>query len=85
MKLEKGKFYAVDGKPWRCVLVNDCRAKLQPAWKQERTLRELNGTERTFFYTPSPLDVSPNSILEEWATSATSSATIGDDDGARRP
>ena len=69
MRLEKGKLYGVGGKPWRCVLVNDCRAKLQPAWKEQRTLRELDGTERTFLYTPPGLDVSPNSVLEEWATS----------------
>jgi len=69
MRLEKGKLYEVDGKPWRCVLVNDCRAKLSPAWKEQRTLRELDGTERTFFYTPPGLDVSPSSVLEAWATS----------------
>jgi hypothetical protein len=49
--------------------VNDCRAKLSPAWKEQRTLTNPDGTERTFFYTPDSLNVSPRSILEEWATS----------------
>jgi hypothetical protein len=67
VRLEKGKLYELDGKPWRCVLVNDCRAKLSPAWKEQRTLSNPDGTERTFFYTPESLNVSPRSILEEWA------------------
>jgi hypothetical protein len=68
MRLEKGKLYELDGKPWRCTLVNDCRAKLSPAWKEQRTLTNPDGTERTFFYTPESLNVSPRSILDEWST-----------------
>jgi hypothetical protein len=86
MRLEKGKLYELDGKPWRCVLVNDCRAKLKPAWKEERTFREPDGTERTFFATPPSLDVSPNAVLDAWALvglEERATSTIGDDDGAR--
>jgi len=68
LRLEKGKLYEVDGRPWRCVLINDCRAKLSPAWKEERTLRNPDGSERTFFYTPSSLDVSSNSVIGEWTS-----------------
>jgi hypothetical protein len=66
MRLEKGNLYELGGNPWRCVLVNDCRAKLQPAWKERRAFVEPDGTEREFFATPDSLSVSPNSALREW-------------------
>jgi hypothetical protein len=69
MRLEKGKLYELEGKPWRCVLVNNCRARLSPAWKESRTFVERDGAERTIFYAPPGTDVSPNSVLNEWATS----------------
>ncbi|MGH7259957.1 MAG: hypothetical protein ACREI9_04665 [Nitrospiraceae bacterium] len=68
MRLEKGKLYELDGKPWRCVLVNECRAKLSPAWREERSFVEPDGTLRPFFFTPPGLDVSPHSALREWTT-----------------
>ena len=67
MRLEKGKLYDLDGRPWRCVLVNECRAKLKPAWRERRTFLELDGTEREFFATPASLDVSPHSAIPEWS------------------
>lgn len=67
MKLEKGKLYNVDGKPWRCELVNPCRARLTPAWKETASFTEADGNERTFEATPNRrLDVSPRSVIEEW-------------------
>lgn len=66
MRLERGKLYELDGKPWRCVLVNECRAKLQPAFKEKQSFLEPDGTEREFFATPRALDVSPNSTLRPW-------------------
>jgi len=66
VRLEKGKLYELDGRPWRCTLVNDCRAKIVPAWKERRAFVGPDGTEREFFATPSSLDVSPHSTLREW-------------------
>lgn len=70
MRLKRGKLYELDGRPWRCVLVNDSRAKLVPAWKERRTFTEESGNERSFWYTPDALDVSPNSELREWSEEA---------------
>lgn len=67
MRLEKGKLYELGGRPWRCVLVNDCRAKLKPAWKERCSFVEPDGTEREFFATPAALDVSSNAVLPEWS------------------
>lgn len=62
MRLKTGTLYELDGKPWRCEAVNDCRAKLVPAWKERAKIGE-----REFDFTPRrSLDVSPNSILREW-------------------
>lgn len=66
MRLELGRLYALDGRRYRCTLVNDCRARLSPDWKESRSFLEPDGTERTVRFTPPGLDVSPNSVLEEW-------------------
>lgn len=67
MRLEKGKLYALDGKPWRCVVANESRARLSPAWKETAVILGRDGNQKTFEFTPSrALDVSPNSILAEW-------------------
>lgn len=67
MRLEAGKLYALDGKPYRCELVNWCRARLVPAWRESATITGRDGLERTFEFTPTRgLDVSPNAILSEW-------------------
>ncbi len=66
MKLEMGKLYELDGRPWRCVFVNDFRAKLQPVWKERRSFVGADGIERDFFATPDSIDVSPHSVLREW-------------------
>lgn len=66
MRLEKGKLYDIDGKPWRCELVNECRARLAPAWKETASF-EVQGNERIFEATPARrLDVSPYSDIKEW-------------------
>lgn len=69
MRLERGKLYALDGRPYWCVLVNDCRARLSPGWKESRLIHERDGSERTIHFTPPGIDVSPNAVLEEWPTS----------------
>ena len=67
MRLQVGELYELNGKPWRCVMVNDCRARIVPDWKETRTLVDgSTGEERTFKCTPRGLDVSPNSDLRKW-------------------
>ena len=67
MRLEKGKLYELDGKPWRCVVLNESRARLSPAWKETAVILDRDGQQKTFEFTPNRgLDVSPNSILAEW-------------------
>jgi hypothetical protein len=69
MRLEVGRLYELDGRPWRCVLVNDCRARLVPTWKEHAELVDRDGNERSFEFTPRrALDVSPNALVPEWQT-----------------
>lgn len=66
MRLEQGSVYELDGRPYRCELVNACRARLVPAWKETRTIETRDGTSRTIHYTPKGLDVSPHSALRRY-------------------
>lgn len=66
MRLEEGKLYELGGRPWRCELVTDCRARLIPAWTEHASFVDRSGKARGFDFTPRrALDVSPNSILPE--------------------
>lgn len=59
-----GKVYRYQGKPYAVGLRNDCRARLDPLWKQRREIvSRLHDIHRVIFATPRSVNVSANTAL----------------------
>ena len=67
-RLTQGRAYVLNGKPYRAGLVNDCRARLDPLYREARTIRPAFGEARTIQSTPESVNVSPTSQLEPLTT-----------------
>ena len=59
-----GKTYLFTGKPYAVGLKNECRARLDPKWKQQREIvSRLHDIRRTIYATPPSVNISTNSTL----------------------
>jgi hypothetical protein len=59
-----GQAYLYDGKAYRVGLLNECRARLDPLFKHERTITDrLTARTVSILTTPASLNVSPSAIL----------------------
>ena len=59
-----GKVYRYQGKPYAVGLRNDCRARLDPLWKQRREIvSRLHDIRRTISATPPSVNVAANATL----------------------
>ena len=67
-RLIQGRSYLLNGKPYRAGLVNHCRARLDPLFTVERTIRPLAGRPVTIKAHPDSVNVSPASPLQEART-----------------
>ena len=62
--LRPGKVYRYQGKPYAVGLRNDCRARLDPQWRQRREIvSRLHDIRRTIYATPPSVNVSANTVL----------------------
>lgn len=63
----EGKVYDYYGKPYRAGMVNDCRARMDPAFTEERTITDrLHDKTHKVRYSPGSINISPLSNLPEW-------------------
>ena len=59
-----GKVYRYQGKPYAVGLKNECRARLDPKWKQRREIvSRLHDIRRTIYAAPPSVNVSANTAL----------------------
>lgn len=63
-RLIQGRAYVLNGRTYRAGLVNDCRARLDPLFREARTIRPAFGEARTIHSTPESLNVSPTAALQ---------------------
>ena len=62
--IRPGKVYRYEGKPYAVGLRNECRARLDPLWKQRREIvSRLHDFRRTIYATPPSVNISANSTL----------------------
>ena len=59
-----GAVYNYDGKAYRVGLLNECRARLDPVFRTQRTITDrLHDKTVSILTTPPSLNISPASIL----------------------
>ena len=70
-KIQAGRCYLYYGKPYRVGMLNACRARLDPLFRQRKQIKSrLHDFERTIYAKAGSLNVSPSCELPPLVTRA---------------
>ena len=68
-KIQEGRCYLYYGKPYRVGMLNACRARLDPLFRQRKQIKSrLHDFERTIYAKAGSLNVSPSCELPPLVT-----------------